>query len=47
MPLVHHLGALLSIAAGAYCERNAPMVQRNEWLGFPVDDGKECRRPHR
>ena len=26
MPLVHHLGALLTVAARAYCERYAPMV---------------------
>ena len=35
MPLVHHLGALLSIAAWAHRQRDAPVVQRNERLGSP------------
>jgi hypothetical protein len=38
---MYHFCALLSIAAWAYRERDAPVVQRNERLDFAVDDSKQ------
>jgi hypothetical protein len=35
----------LSIIAWAHCERDAPMVERNERFGFPIHDGKEVSAP--
>jgi len=45
VPAVHHVGSLLSITAWAHCERDAPVVERNERLGFSIDDGKEVPSP--
>ena len=41
MPFVHHVRAFLSITAWADRERDASMVERNERLGFPIDDGQK------
>jgi hypothetical protein len=45
VPLVHHVGEFLSITAWAYREHDAPMVERNERLGFSMYDGKEVPSP--
>ena len=41
MPFVHHFCALPTVAAWAHCERDTPVVQRNERLGFAVDDSEQ------
>ena len=45
MPVVHHSGAFLSITARSHREGDAPVVEQNERLGFPVDHGKEVPPP--
>lgn len=36
MPVVHHLRTFLSITARSHREGDAPVVERNEWPGFPI-----------
>ena len=45
VPIVHHSGALSRITAWADRKGDAPVVERNEWPGVPMDDGKKMPSP--
>jgi hypothetical protein len=42
MPVVHHIGAFLSITAWAYRESDTPMVEQNKRFASPASASTQC-----